>query len=154
MGVQNRSQEAPRGNRKRHRRSQGPPKSSQKEPERAPKRLQNHFWIEQRRFLKNDNIVKIKSSFPRVGGSVWELKIGPKRFREEIKNDIELPKGARESPQTLSKPSLDRKRRFLKHTWIPNIKPTCLKVGGSVWELKIDPKRLRKGIKNDTERRR
>ena len=25
----------------------------------------------------------------RVGGSVWELKIDPKRFREEIKNDIE-----------------------------------------------------------------
>ena len=25
----------------------------------------------------------------RVGGSVWELKIDPKRLREEIKNDIE-----------------------------------------------------------------
>ena len=24
-----------------------------------------------------------------VGGSVWELKIDPKRLREEIKNDIE-----------------------------------------------------------------
>ena len=25
----------------------------------------------------------------RVGGSVWELKIDPKRLREETKNDIE-----------------------------------------------------------------
>ena len=25
----------------------------------------------------------------RVGGSVWELKIDPKRLREEIKHDIE-----------------------------------------------------------------
>ena len=25
----------------------------------------------------------------RVGGSAWELKIDPKRLREEIKNDIE-----------------------------------------------------------------
>ena len=25
----------------------------------------------------------------RVGGSIWELKINPKRLREEIKNDIE-----------------------------------------------------------------
>ena len=29
-----------------------------------------------------------------------------------------------------------------------------MRVGGSVWELKIDPKRLRKEIKNDIERRR
>ena len=27
-------------------------------------------------------------------------------------------------------------------------------MGGSVWELKIDPKRLREEIKNDIERRR
>ena len=29
-----------------------------------------------------------------------------------------------------------------------------MKVGGSVWELKIDPKRSRKKIKNDIEKRR
>ena len=28
--------------------------------------------------------------FLRVGGSVWELKIDPKRLREKIKNDIEM----------------------------------------------------------------
>ena len=27
-----------------------------------------------------------------MGGSVWELKIDPKRLREEIKNDIEKKK--------------------------------------------------------------
>ena len=31
----------------------------------------------------------VKSTFLRVGGSVWELKIDPKRLGEEIKNDIE-----------------------------------------------------------------
>ena len=36
----------------------------------------------------------------------------------------------------------------------PNEKSRFLTVGGSVWELKIDPKRLRKEIKNDIERRR
>ena len=29
-----------------------------------------------------------------------------------------------------------------------------MRVGGSAWELKIDPKRLRKKIKNDIEKRR
>ena len=33
-------------------------------------------------------------------------------------------------------------------------KSTCLKVGGSVWELKIDPKRLREEIKTDIEKQR
>ena len=32
--------------------SQEPSKSSEKEPERAPKRLQNHFWIENADFSK------------------------------------------------------------------------------------------------------
>ena len=31
----------------------------------------------------------IKSTFSRVGGSVWELKIGLKRFRKEIKKHID-----------------------------------------------------------------
>ena len=32
----------------------------------------------------------------KVGRSVWELKIDPKRFREEIKNDIEKQRKKRE----------------------------------------------------------
>ena len=30
-----------------------------------------------------------KSRFLRVGGSAWELKIDPKKFREERKHDLE-----------------------------------------------------------------
>ena len=90
LGVQNRPQEAPKGDKKRYRKkkienrrkedhqerqtkpkrvprriwrpslvdleapksSQEPPKSSQKEPERAPKRFQNHLWIENVDFSK------------------------------------------------------------------------------------------------------
>ena len=68
--------------------SQEPLKSSQKEPERTPKRFQNHLWIENDDFPKI-KLPFIKSTFVRVGGSVWELKIDRKRLREEIKNDIE-----------------------------------------------------------------
>ena len=39
--------------------------------------------------MRNVEILIIESAFLRVGGSVWELKIDPKRLREEIKNDIE-----------------------------------------------------------------
>ena len=46
MGAQNQPHEAPRGDKERHRCTQEPPKSSQKEPERGLKRLQNHFWVE------------------------------------------------------------------------------------------------------------
>ena len=34
------------------------------------------------------------------------------------------------------------------------VSPSFLKVGWSVWEFKIDPKRLREEIKNDVEKRR
>ena len=33
--------------------------------------------------FKNARISGVKSTFSRVGGSVWELKIGPKRHREQ-----------------------------------------------------------------------
>ena len=78
-----------RGPKELPRASQEPPKSSQKEPERAPKRFQHHLWIENADFFKNVKIPLVKSIFLRVGGSVWELKIDPKRLRKEIKNDIE-----------------------------------------------------------------
>ena len=65
--------------------SQKSPKSSQKEPERAPKRFQNHRWIENVVFSKNVKILTVKSTFWRVGWLVWELKIDPKRLREETK---------------------------------------------------------------------
>ena len=67
------------------------PKSPQQKPARAPKRFQNHLWIENLDFFKNVRIPTVKSTFSRVGASVWELKIDPKRHREEIKNDIGAP---------------------------------------------------------------
>jgi len=42
-------------------------------------------------FFKNVKILIVKSTFWRVGWSVWELKIDPKRLREESKNDIDAP---------------------------------------------------------------
>ena len=43
----------------------------------------------------------IKPTFLRVGGSVWEFKIDPKRFREEIKNDIEKRRKKRDENKSL-----------------------------------------------------
>ena len=40
-------------------------------------------------FFQKSSSRPIESTFLLVGGSVWELKIDPKRLREEIKNDIE-----------------------------------------------------------------
>ena len=37
----------------------------------------------------------------RVGGSVWELKIDPKRLREEIKNDIEKRRTKRHEKKSI-----------------------------------------------------
>ena len=43
----------------------------------------------------------VKATFSRVGGSVWELKIDPKRLREEIKNDIERRRKKRSEKKTI-----------------------------------------------------
>ena len=40
--------------------------------------------------------------FLRVGGSVWELKIDPKRFREKIKNDIEERRTKRSEKESIN----------------------------------------------------
>ena len=50
------------------------------------------------------------------------------------RDPLEHPNGGQESPKTLSRPSSDQKRR--SHI---NIK--VFEVGGSSWELNIDPKR-------------
>ena len=36
-----------------------------------------------------------------MGGSVWELKIDPKRLREEMKNDIELRRRNRDEKKSI-----------------------------------------------------
>ena len=43
----------------------------------------------------------IKPTFLKVGGSVWEFKIVPKRLREEIKNDIEKQRKKRDENKSL-----------------------------------------------------
>ena len=48
--------------------------------------------------------------FLRVGGSVWELKIDPKRFREEIKNDIERRRSKIDEKKTIK----NEKKSFKK----------------------------------------
>ena len=42
-------------------------------------------------FFEYIRISFVKSSFSRVGGSVWELRIDSKRLRGEIKNNIDAP---------------------------------------------------------------
>ena len=48
----------------------------------------------------------------RVGRSVWELKIDPKRFREEIKNDIEKRRKKRDE-----KKSIKSDKKSFKKLW-------------------------------------
>ena len=85
LGAQNRSQEAPRGDKKRHRRS--PTHLRQQEAsKRGPKEFQNES-----------------------GGPRWSIKRPEGAPKRPPVDPQELPKGARESPKTFSKPSLDRK---------------------------------------------
>ena len=49
----------------------------------------------------NAQILIVKSIFSGFGGSVWELKIDPKRFREKIKNDIEKQRNKRDEKKSL-----------------------------------------------------
>ena len=43
---------------------------------------------------------------------------------------------------------------FFKNVDNPLVKPLFLRVGGSAWELNVDPRRLRKKRNNDIEKRR
>ena len=48
----------------------------------------------------------------RVGGSVWELKIDPKRLREEIKHDIENKRTKRREEKGIKNDQNDYKKSF------------------------------------------
>ena len=85
--------------------SQDTPNGSQKEPERALKRSQNHLWVENVDFSENVRIPKVKSTFSRVGGSIRELKIDPKRLRGEIKKHIDAPEAIVSSKKRANEPS-------------------------------------------------
>ena len=69
--------------------SQEPPKSSQKEPERAPKRFQNHLWIE------NDDLSKIE----------------PRRSEIKIFEGRRVSLGAQNQPQEAPKEDEKRHRK-------------------------------------------
>ena len=47
------------------------------------------------------------------GGSVWELKIDPKRFREEMKNSIEKMKNKRDTKRIIKRHILGPTTKFL-----------------------------------------
>ena len=120
-------------------RPSGAPKTRQIRPHNAPKAI---FGSKKRANEAQDNSkTNLEALFGRSRG--------PKELPRESQ---ELPKGARESPTTLPKPSLDRKRCFFKNVKILIVKSTFWRVGWSVWELKIDPKRLREESKNDIVR--
>ena len=55
-----------------------------------------------------------------MGGSVWELKIDPKRLREEITNDID---GPRTLPRTFSaaRGEQTRPKRVPRYIWRPSL---------------------------------
>ena len=127
MGAQNRPQEAPRGDKKRHRQPHHPPKAISGSKRRA-----------------NQAQESSKMNLAAFFGGSRGLSNLPRAFQE-------LRKRARESPKTIAKPFLDRKRSFLQNVNILIIKSTFLRVGGSVYEFKIDPKRLREEIKNDID---
>ena len=64
--------------------------------------------------------------------------------REPPRHAPEVPKGPRGSPKTLPKPCSERKLCFVENVNIPLMKQCLLWVGGSAWELKIHPARLRR----------
>ena len=91
LGAQNRPQEVPRGDKKRHRRPQNPPKAIFGSKRRANQ-------------AQESSKIYLEALF---GGSR-----GPSELPKAPK---ELPKGARESPKTIAQPFLDRKHGFLKN---------------------------------------
>ena len=64
--------------------------------------------------------------------------------REPPRHAPEVPKGPRGSPITFPKPSSDRKLRCVENVHVKLVKPSCLIIRGSAWELEIHPERLRK----------
>ena len=76
----------------------------------------------------------------------------PKSIPEEPKSlprsPQEHPKGAQETPKTLSEPWSAQKRRFFRIRRMSQLKSMILRVRGSSWELKIDPKRVKEENKH------
>ena len=73
----------------------------------------------------------------KVGGSVWELKIHPKRLQEEIKNDIE------KSRKKQDKQKASRATKMLRDQTEPKILEV-LGPSGSPHETPREPQELPK----------
>ena len=97
-------------------RPSGTPKTSQMQPHDAPQAI---FGSKER---ANEAHESSKTNLEALFGRFR----GPKELPREPQ---ELPKGARESPTTLPKPSLDRKRCFFKNVKILTVKSTFWRVG-------------------------
>ena len=127
MGAQHRPREGRRGQQTRPRRRYEPQKVS-REPQEEPKMVS---WL--------------PSSSQEPPKSIPEE---PKSLR---RGSQEHPKGAQESPKTLSEPWSDQKRRFFRIRRMSELKSMILRVGGSSWELKIDPERVEEENKHVLE---
>ena len=79
----------------------------------------------------------------------------PEGRQSHPRDSQEEEKGADETPKTLSIPSSAAKRRFMQNAGFPIVKPRFSRLGGSIWELNIDTKRLQEdsGGLWSTERR-
>ena len=75
----------------------------------------------------------------------------PRGAQEPPKRLSRAPKGAQESPKTLSEPWSDQTRRFFRIRRMPKLKSMILRVGGSSWELKIEPERVEEENKHVLE---
>ena len=135
---QKRSQGSVRGQHGSRETSQRPPRSGQKSaggPQEAPKSTQEE-----------------PKMVPWPPRSPQEIPKGtPEELRRPPRDPQERPKEAQESPKTLSRPSSDRKRRFFRNRAPAEAKSWFLRVRGSAWEVKIDPKRVEKEYKHVLE---
>ena len=68
-------------------------------------------------------IPKRKQWFLRIGGSAWELKIDPKRFRKKTKDDIE---------EGITKINETRPKRVPRGIWKPSRRVKKM-LAGVVW---------------------
>ena len=132
MGAQNRHREAPRG-------EKDTPEED-KEPLRLSERMKKRQ--EGQRGRKEEAQESSRITCTAVGeppGAPNEPPRPPKRLPRSTR---EYPKRAQESPKALSRPSSHRKRRFFKNRAAAEAGARFLRVGGSSWKSKIDPKRL------------
>ena len=89
-----------------------------------------------------------------MGGFVWEFKIGPKRLREEIKNDIDGPRSP-PRPSSAARGEQTRPKIIARYIWRPSwVDPEAPQSSqelpkSSPKEPERDPKRLQNHFWNE-----